>query len=71
MKDCAEGLKKIAATGDAQQLPPGSAIGMTIGAEIAPAHPTAIRTGRVGAKMRGGVHLTASSSRHEDLRWGR
>ena len=40
MKERPEGLEKIAATGDAQQLPPGTAIGMAIGAEIAPAHPS-------------------------------
>ena len=34
MKERPEGLEKIAATGDALQLPPGTAIGMAIGAEI-------------------------------------
>jgi hypothetical protein len=51
MKNRVQGLQKIAATGDAQQLPPGTAIGMAIGAEIAPAHPAAIGTGRVRAEM--------------------
>jgi hypothetical protein len=51
MKDRAEGLEKIAATGDAQQLPPGTPMGMAIGAEIAPAHPATIGTIRVGAEM--------------------
>src|SRR5262249_2575769 len=46
-----EGLQKVAATDDAQQLPPGTAIGMAIGAQIAPAPPAAIGTGRVGAEM--------------------
>lgn len=36
MKQCAEGLEKIAATGTAQQLPPGPAIGMAIGADVPP-----------------------------------
>jgi hypothetical protein len=69
MKDGAEGLKKIAATGDAEQLPPGAPIGMAIGAEIAPAHPAAIGTVRVGAEMAGGVDLTPTSARHDDA-WG-
>jgi len=51
MKNRAQGLQKIAATGDAQELPPGTAIGMAIGAELPPAHPAAIGTGRVGADM--------------------
>ena len=52
MKDGAEGLQKGAATGDAQQLAPGAPIGMAVGAEIAPAHPAAIGTIRIGAEMR-------------------
>src|SRR5215510_281511 len=40
MKNRAEGLQKRAATGNAQQLPPGTAIGVAIGAEVAPADPT-------------------------------
>jgi hypothetical protein len=41
-KDRTEGLEKIAATGDAQQLPPGTPAGMAIGPEIAPADPAPI-----------------------------
>src|SRR5262249_32155510 len=52
VKERAEALEKIAATGDTQQLPPGAAIGMTIGVEIAPAHPAAIGTVRVRAEVR-------------------
>ena len=51
VKERAEGLEKIAVTGDAQQLPPGASIGMAIGAQIAPAHPAVIGTVRVGTKM--------------------
>jgi len=51
MEDGAEGLQKIAPTNHTQQLSPGTAAGMAIGAEIAPAHPAAIGTGRVGAEM--------------------
>src|SRR5262249_6358491 len=69
MKERAEGLEKIASTGDAEQLPPGTATRMAIGAEIAPADPAAIGTVRVGAEMRGGVDLTTAPSRHDDAWW--
>jgi hypothetical protein len=55
MKKRAESLEKIVATGDAQQLPPGTTIGMAVGAEITPSDPAAIGTVRVGAAMGGGV----------------
>ena len=51
IKEGAEGLEKIAATGDAQQLPPGTTIGMAIGAEITPGDPAPIGTVRVGTEM--------------------
>ena len=51
VKDRAEGLEKRAVTGDAQRLPPGAPIGMAVGEEIAPTHPVAIGTVRVGAEM--------------------
>src|SRR5215467_14008233 len=60
MKDGAEGLQKVAATGDAQQLAPGAPIGMAVGAEITPAHPAAIGTVRIRAEMRGGVDVTVA-----------
>ena len=66
MKNRAEGLQKIAATGDTQQLPPGTAIGMAIGAEIAPADPALRGTCRVGAKVRRGVGLTMATPRGYD-----
>jgi hypothetical protein len=69
MKDRAEGLEKVAAADHAQQLSPGTATGMAVGAEIAPAHPAPIGAVRVGAEMRGGIHLAAASSRHDDTRW--
>ena len=69
MKERAEGLEKIAATDDTQQLPPGTATGMAIGAEIAPAHPAPIGTVRVRAEMRGGVDLAAAPPRGHDARW--
>ena len=52
MEEGAEGLEKIAVTGDAQQLPSGAPIGMAVGAEIAPAHPAPIGTVRVRANGR-------------------
>src|SRR6266481_7738348 len=66
MKDRAEGLQKIATTDHTQQLPPGTATGMAIGAEIAPADPAAIGTVRVRAEMRGEVDLAASPPRRHD-----
>src|SRR2546429_4115696 len=68
MKDRAEGLEKIAATGNAQQLPPGTATRMAIGAEIAPAHPAAIGTVRVRAEVRRGIHLASAPPRGHDAR---
>src|SRR5262249_41401470 len=69
VKERAEALEKIAATGDTQQLPPGAAIGMTIGVEIAPAHPAAIGTVRVRAEVRRGVDLGAAPPRGHDAGW--
>src|SRR5215475_12504077 len=68
MKDGAEGLQKIATTDDTQQLPPGTATGMAISAEIAPAHPAPIGTVRVRAEVRRGIHLAAAPSRGHDAR---
>src|SRR5262249_14887876 len=68
MKDRAEGFEKIAATHDSQQLSPGTAIGMAIGAEIAPADPAAIGTVGVRAEMGGRVDVAAASPRGHDTR---
>jgi len=69
VKDRAEGLQKLATTHSTPQLPPGTATGMAIGAEIAPAHPATIGTVRVGAEVRRGVDLAAAPSRHDEARW--
>src|SRR5262249_18972130 len=42
MKNRAQGLQKIAATGNAKEWAPGTATRMAIGAEIPPAHPAAL-----------------------------
>jgi hypothetical protein len=45
-----------------QQLPPGTAIGMAIGAEIPPAHPATIGTVWVRAEMVPGVDLPLAAT---------
>src|SRR5262249_33153958 len=50
------------------QLPPGTAIGMAIGAEIAPADPAAIGTVGVRAEVRRGVDLAAAPPRRHEAR---
>src|SRR6266446_1674450 len=69
MEEGAEGLEKIATTDHTQQLPPGTAMGMAIGAEIAPADPSPRGTVRVRAEVRRGVDLAASPPRGHDARW--
>src|SRR5712691_8740294 len=69
MEEGAEGLENRAMTDHTQQLPPGTAIGMAIGAEIAPADPAVIGTVRVGTEMGGGVDRTTAPSRGHDARW--
>jgi len=70
MEEGAEGLEKIATTDDTQQLPPGTAIGMTIGAEIPPAHPAPRGTVWVRAELVPGVHLAlAARGGGDPWRW--
>src|SRR5215468_6774429 len=69
VKERAEGLEKIATTDHTQQLPPGTATGMAIGPEIAPADPAPIGTVWVRAEMRGGVHLAAAPPCGHNARW--
>src|SRR5262249_60169548 len=68
-KEGAEGLEKGATTSDAEQLAPGPATGMAVGAEIAPAHPAPIGTVRVGAKVHRGVDLAAAPPRGHHAWW--
>src|SRR5215813_1612686 len=69
VKEGAEGLEKVATTSDAEQLAPGTATGMAVGTEIAPAHPAPIGTGRVGAKVHRGVDLAAAPPRGHHAWW--
>src|SRR5215831_10644408 len=63
MKNCAVMLRKIPVTAEAVQLPPGAAIRMAIGAQIAPPPPAAIVTIGVGTKVHRGVHGPGASVR--------
>ena len=69
MKQCAEGLQKVAATGDAQQLPPWAPTGMAVGAQIPQAYLAPIRTIRMRTEMLRGVHLAFSATCGGDP-WG-
>src|SRR5207344_3145088 len=68
VQERAESLQEIATTDHTQQLPPGTATGMAVGAEMAPAHPAARGTIWVGAEVRGGIHLVAAPPRRHDAR---
>jgi hypothetical protein len=70
MEERAEGLQKIAATHDAEELAPGTAIGMAIRAQVPPSYPAAVCTGRIGTEVAGGVDLAAAPARHNDTRRG-
>src|SRR2546428_12154155 len=69
MQERPEGLQKIATTDHTQQLPPGTATGMAIGAEIAPSDPAPIGTVRVRAEVRRSVDLAAAPPRGHDTGW--
>src|SRR6266705_1737639 len=66
----AHGLQKVPVTGGAVPLAPGSAAGMPVGTEIAPAHPTPIGADRIRAEMPRGVHLARASPAGGDRRRG-
>src|SRR5205823_12178725 len=69
MKDRPQALQEVAATGDAEQLPPGPAMGVAIGAEIAPADPAPIGTVRVRTEVRRGVDLAVAPPCQDDAGW--
>src|SRR2546426_11455357 len=71
MEERAERLEKGAAADHTQQLPPGTATGMAIGAEIAPADPALVPTVRIRAAMGGGVDLASSPPRGHEAWWRR
>ena len=71
MQRGAMGLLEVTFTADAIQLAPGTAVGMAIGAEIAPADPTPIGTVRVRAEVCRGVDLPTASSREDRAGWRR
>jgi hypothetical protein len=50
-------------------LPPGAAVGVPVGLEIAVSSPAIIGTVRMGAELGGGVDLTRTASRREDQGW--
>jgi len=62
MKQRAEGLQKVTATGDAQPLPPLAPTGMAVGAQIPQSHPAPIRTIRMRTAMMRGIHLAFSAT---------
>src|SRR5215510_15816029 len=70
MQRGAMGLLEVTFTAGAIQLAPGTAIGMAIGAEIAPSDPAAIGTVGVRAEVRRGVDLAATPPRGHEA-WGR
>jgi hypothetical protein len=69
VKDGAEGLEKIVTTDYTQQLPPGTATGMAIGTEIAPARPAPVLALRVWTEMRRRVDLAAAPPCGHETRW--
>ena len=71
MKERAERLEKIATTAPTQQLPPGTATGMAIGADIPPSDPALVPTVRIRAEMGGGVDLAPSPSPGHEAWWRR
>src|SRR5262249_51667796 len=70
MEQGPEGLEKITTADHTQQLPPGTATRMAMGAEIPPSYPAAIGTVRVGAEMRGGIHVATAPPCGHDAGWG-
>src|SRR5262245_631515 len=60
---------EIFLAGDTLQLPPGSAIRMAIGADIAQAAPAIIRTGRIWAVLLLRIHRARTATRACEQRW--
>ena len=58
----AVGLQEIALAGRAVPLPPGAAVGMAVGLEIAVPHPAIVGTVGMGAELGGGVDLARAAA---------
>ena len=70
MQERAMMLREIPLARGALELAPGAAIGMAVGAQIAPPEPAAIATARVGTEVLRGVHSTRTSGgRRHGVRW--
>ena len=68
VKDRAMGFREIALAGDALQLAPGLAAGMTVRADVAAAEPAVIRAIVLGTELPRGVD-GASASPRDDEHW--
>src|SRR6266446_3344247 len=69
MEERPERLEKVAAADHTQPLPPGTATGMAIGADIPPSDPALVPTVRIRAEMGGGVDLASSPPRGHEAWW--
>src|SRR5712692_85009 len=65
----AHGLLEVAATAGAMQLAPGTAVGVSVGTDIAEPYPAPIVAVGLGAEMERGVHLARPSPRGHDAGW--
>src|SRR5262249_9017836 len=66
---CAMGLQEMSLAAETHQLAPPSAIGMAIGADIPPAHPTVVRTGGLWTEVSGGLDVATAASGEEHAGW--
>jgi len=70
MKDRAVGFVVVSVAGDTLQLPPGTATGMPIGAEVAASEPAMVGTIRGWTEVRLGVDSPlASAGEADEGRW--
>src|SRR2546421_6330221 len=63
------GLLEVAATAGAMQLAPGTAVGVSVGTDIAEPYPAPIVAVGLGAEVERGVHLARPSPRGHDAGW--
>jgi hypothetical protein len=70
MKERAVGFVEVSVAGDTLQLPPGTATGMPIGAEVAASEPAMVGTIRGRTEVRlGVVSPLASAGEADEGRW--